>query len=129
MLETPKEILCSEASTDAVVSFLAWRKMLKKPLTDRAAVMIAKSLREITADSGDADRALDLIQEHGWLTIKPDWYWRQERRRPDYTQKQRLSHDTASAPRPSMPDNRADPALDQIARLAGLGAAPRDGGG
>ena len=76
MIETPAQILEHEASTDAVRSFIAWRKATKKPLTERAACMIAKSLREITGKGGDADEALDLAQEHGWQTIKPDWYWR-----------------------------------------------------
>jgi len=76
MLETPAEILCHAASADAVHSFIAWRKATKKPLTERAAMMIAKTLREITGAQGDADEALDLAQEHGWQTIKTDWYWR-----------------------------------------------------
>jgi predicted ThiF/HesA family dinucleotide-utilizing enzyme len=76
MIETPHEILAHDASDDAVRSFMAWRKSTKKPLTDRAACLIAKSIREITAKGGDADEALDLAQEHGWQTIKPHWYWR-----------------------------------------------------
>jgi hypothetical protein len=76
MLETPAQILEHDASADAVRSFIAWRKATKKPLTERAAIMVAKTLREITGQGGDADEALDLAQEHGWQTIKPHWYWR-----------------------------------------------------
>ena len=74
--ETPAQILEHEASQDAVRSFIAWRKATKAPLTERAAARIAKSLREIAGGGGDADEALDLTQEHGWRTIKPDWYWK-----------------------------------------------------
>ena len=117
MIETPIEILCHEASTDAARSFIAWRKATKRPLTERAAILIAKSLREITADGGDADRALDLTQEHGWQTIKPDWYWRIENGK----QSNIRSITNRSQDRP-------DPALEQIARLAGLRSAPGNGG-
>ena len=76
MIETPSQILEHDASADAVRGFISWRKAIKKPLTERAAVLIAATLRTITAAGGDADEALDLAQEHGWQTIKPDWYWR-----------------------------------------------------
>lgn len=76
MIETPAEILGHAASKDAVRGFIAWRKATKKPLTERAALLIAKSLRDITGAGGDADEALDLAQEHGWQTVKPDWFWR-----------------------------------------------------
>ena len=79
MIETPAEILAHHASdNDAVVSFVAWRKRIRKPLTERAAVMIAKTLAAINAAGGDATEALDMAQEHGWQTIKTDWYWRQK---------------------------------------------------
>lgn len=74
--ETPADILSHHADPDAVDSFIKWRKAVKKPLTDRAARMIAKTLTEIWRDGGDPTEALDLAQEHGWQTIKPHWYWR-----------------------------------------------------
>ncbi len=74
--ETPTTILSHHSTADAVDSFLAWRKATKKPLTERAAKMIAKTLAQINQDGGNADEALDLAQEHGWQTIKPEWYWR-----------------------------------------------------
>lgn len=78
MLETPAQILSHYADADAADAFIEWRKTIKKPLTERAAVMIAKTLASINADGGDATEALDLAQEHGWQTIKPEWYWRQK---------------------------------------------------
>jgi len=72
----PPSILSHFADHDAVDSFVSWRKKIKKPLTDRAAKMIGKTLQQINADGGDATEALDLAQEHGWQTIKADWYWR-----------------------------------------------------
>lgn len=71
----PAEALSHHADADAVDSFIAWRKARKKPLTDRAAKMVAKTLADINAAGGDATEALDLAQERGWLTIKSDWYW------------------------------------------------------
>lgn len=82
MIETPQEILSREASTAAAQSFIQWRKALKKPLTERAAALIAQSLRLITSQGGCADDALALAEEHGWRTVKPEWYWRQRPRQP-----------------------------------------------
>lgn len=106
MLETPAQILGHEASSDAVQGFIAWRKATRKPLTERAAMMVAKTLREITGHGGDADEALDLAQEHGWQTIKPHWYWRLKNDAP-----REIAGHLAQRP---------DPALEQIARLAKL---------
>jgi hypothetical protein len=101
MLETPAQILEHDASTDAVRSFIAWRKATKKPLTERAAILVSKSLREITGSGGDADEALDLAQEHGWQTIKPHWYWK-------------IKNDADTQ------KTRQNPVLSNISRLAGL---------
>ncbi len=73
---TPTAILTAYASADAVAGFLAWRKATKKPLTERAAKMVAKTLAEIKAAGGCPDDALDTAMERGWQTIKADWYWR-----------------------------------------------------
>lgn len=100
-IETPAEILAHHAGIDAADGFVAYRKKMKKPLTERAALLIAKTLAHINATGGDAALALDLAQEHGWLTIKLDWYRR-----------------VANGNRQ---ENRPDAAIDQIARLAGLG--------
>lgn len=76
MIETPSEILSHHAEKEAADSFCAWRKKSRKPLTERAACLIAKSLCEIERDGGNASEALDIAQEHGWQTIKPEWYWK-----------------------------------------------------
>ena len=78
MIDTPTDILAHHADRDASDSFTAWRKRIRKPLTERAALMIAKTLASINAAGGDATEALDMAQEHGWQTIKSDWYWRQK---------------------------------------------------
>ena len=119
MIETPSQILEHNASADAVRGFIAWRKLTKAPLTERAAVLIAKSLREITADGGDADEALDMTQERGWRTVKPAWYWR--------AKADERNHNTRSLPQGQQ--NRADPAIEQISRLARLGTTPGNGRG
>lgn len=76
-LFTPSDILSTQADREAVDSFIAYRKKHKRAaLTDRGARMLAKSLADINAAGGDATEALDMAQEHGWQTIKPDWYWR-----------------------------------------------------
>ena len=55
MIETPSDILCHHANRDAVDSFIAYRKKHKRAaLSERGAVMIAKSLQEINAQGGDA---------------------------------------------------------------------------
>jgi hypothetical protein len=75
MIETPADILAHYASTEAVTSFCAWRKRIRKPLTETAAKRLATSLRQIAKDGGDADDALGMAEEHGWQTIKPEWYF------------------------------------------------------
>lgn len=77
MIETPSQILCHHAGREAVDSFIAYRKKHKRAaLTERGAVMLAKTLAEINAAGGDATEALDIAQERGWQTIKAEWYWR-----------------------------------------------------
>lgn len=75
MIETPADILAHYASTEAVTSFCAWRKRIRKPLTETAALRLAKTLAAINAAGGDADDALGMAEEHGWQTIKPEWYF------------------------------------------------------
>lgn len=75
MIETPAEILAHYATTAAAGSFVAWRKRIKKPLTETAALRIAKTLAEINAAGGDATDALGMAEERGWQSIKKDWYF------------------------------------------------------
>jgi hypothetical protein len=107
--ETPSQILAHHADPEACESFTAWRKKIRKPLTDRAALMIAKTLAAINAAGGDATEALDLAQEHGWQTIKADWYWKQINGK--------RSHDTRRA-------SCADTADRQIAFAARASRSP-----
>lgn len=79
MIETPAEILSHHASKEASDSFVAWRKRTKKPLSEAAALRIAKTLAAINAAGGDSSDALGMIEEHGWASIREDWYWRAER--------------------------------------------------
>ena len=77
MIETPAEILAHHASKDAAASFIAWRKRTKKPLSETGALRIAKTLAAIRAAGGDPSDALAMAEEHGWQTIKAEWYFKQ----------------------------------------------------
>jgi hypothetical protein len=76
MIETPAEIIAHVTSPEAASSFVAWRKRVKKPLTEAAALRIIKTLAAIKAAGGDPDDALAMAEEHGWQTIKADWYFK-----------------------------------------------------
>jgi hypothetical protein len=76
MIETPSEILAHHATKEASDSFIAWRKHTKKPLSETAALRIAKTLAAINAAGGDASDALGMAEERGWQTIRPDWYFK-----------------------------------------------------
>ena len=77
MIETPDQILAHYATAAASISFVAWRKRIKKPLTETAALRIAKTLAEINAAGGDATDALGMAEERGWQSIKSEWYFGQ----------------------------------------------------
>lgn len=76
MIETPSEILAHITSREAASSFVAWRKRVRKPLTEAAALRILKTLAAIQAAGGDPDDALAMAEEHGWQTIKAEWYFK-----------------------------------------------------
>jgi hypothetical protein len=77
MIETVADILSHWADREAVDSFIAYRKKHKRAaLTDRGAMMVAKTLKEIKDAGGDPTEALDMAQEHGWSTIKAEWYFK-----------------------------------------------------
>ncbi len=69
--------LTTVASFDAAKSFIAFRKGIKKPLTETGAKRLASNLRQIVERGGDADDALGLAEERGWQGMKPDWYFRE----------------------------------------------------
>lgn len=99
MIETPAEILSHHATKEAADSFVAWRKRTKKPLSETAALRIAKTLAAINAAGGDASDALGMAEERGWQTIRPDWYFKA------------VKEETAAMPKPS-------PATDRLATWA-----------
>lgn len=74
-IETPIDILSHHATRSSAESFAAWRKRIRKPLTNTAALRIAKTLYDILAAGGDADDALGLAEERGWQSIRFDWYF------------------------------------------------------
>jgi hypothetical protein len=76
VIETPAEIMAHLASPQAADSFCVWRKRIRKPLTVAAALRIIKTLAAIKAAGGDADDALAMAEEHGWQTIKAEWYFK-----------------------------------------------------
>jgi hypothetical protein len=76
MIEAPAEILAHHCTKEAADSFIAWRKRTRKPLTEAASLRIAKTLAAINAAGGDASDALAMAEEHGWQTIKPEWYFK-----------------------------------------------------
>ena len=65
----PIEILSKCLSKKTAADVIAHRKALKKPLTPRAAELLANSL----AESGDAERAAATMIERGWQGYNSDW--------------------------------------------------------
>ncbi|RJP45465.1 hypothetical protein C4587_00785 [Candidatus Parcubacteria bacterium] len=66
---TPLEILSEVVSEKTAADVIAHRKALRKPLTPRAAELLAKSL----VASGDAERAAATMIERGWQGYRADW--------------------------------------------------------
>ena len=75
MIETPDQILAHFVTVAAATSFAAWRKRIKKPLTETAALRIAKTLQEIMSRGGDPSDALGMAEERGWISVKAEWYF------------------------------------------------------
>jgi hypothetical protein len=123
MTETPKQILCQHASEDAADGFIEWRKISKRPLTARAAGMISRTLGEVVACGGSADEALDLAAEHGWQTIKAEWYWNIKR---SENRQLKMVNGGQNGRTNDNQNGRGNAAVEQIARLAGIGKAPGD---
>jgi DNA-binding MarR family transcriptional regulator len=71
-----RDILCHVAGSEAVDSFIAYRKKTKaKALTETAAKRLAKQLTKIFEGGGDTDDALGMAEERGWQTVQSDWYF------------------------------------------------------
>ena len=63
-----REILLRVASADAVDGFVEMRWLIKAPMTDRAAGLIAEKL----VGRMNADQILDLSTENNWKSVFPD---------------------------------------------------------
>lgn len=75
-----RDTLLRWAGTEAVDSFIAYRRKQKgKALSLTAAKRLAASLKIIFDSGGDTDDALGLAEERGWQTVKPDWYFKEAR--------------------------------------------------
>jgi DNA-binding transcriptional ArsR family regulator len=107
---TPSDLLCEVVRHETATDFAAHRKAMKKPLTPEAARRIVSRLRT----HPDPDAVLDLSIENGWQGIFPEKIGANNGQH----------HHAAS----NRPENRPDPALEQIARLAGLNQASGNGG-
>lgn len=114
------EALAEWASPDPVRSFIAYRQKQKgKALSLTAARRQAKQLEAIFQHGGDTDDALGMAEERGWQSVQADWYFKAKGKKHD---------NRSSKPCPSQrQENRPDPAIEQIARLAGIGRASGDG--
>lgn len=66
---TPRDELSSVLDVEHAEAVLAHRQKLRKPLTVRAASLLAKKLGQCP----DANAAADLMIERGWQAIEPDW--------------------------------------------------------
>lgn len=66
---TPQKILSEVVSEKTAADVIAHRKALRKPLTPRAAELLAKTL----AASGDAESAAATMIERGWQGYRADW--------------------------------------------------------
>lgn len=103
------DILSKVAGADAVNGFIEMRWNIKAPMTERSAKLIADKLR----GRMDADAILDLSTENNWKTVYPD----SDRLNGGHNGNGNHHNGTPQG------GKRPDPALEQIARLAGIGEA------
>lgn len=69
-LKTPREILLECLSPDIAEGVLAHRKAMRRPLTGRAAQLLAKGFLA----TADPNAAADMMIERGWQGFKPEWF-------------------------------------------------------
>ena len=67
---TPRTILLECLSAESADAVLAHRRAMRRPLTTRAAQLLAKGF---TA-TGDPNAAADMMIERGWQGFKPEWF-------------------------------------------------------
>lgn len=71
----PLDLLRDWATDEAVDSFSAYRKRIKKPITLTAAKRQASQLHEIFNSGGDPSDALGMAEERGWQSVQAAWYF------------------------------------------------------
>lgn len=71
-ISTPKSELELVLKTDQAKAIIDHRRSLKKPLTAHAAQLLSASLSLCS----DPNAAADMMIERGWLSIKPEWFER-----------------------------------------------------
>lgn len=105
-----REALEAWASPEAVASFLEYRRNHKsKALTLTGAKRLSNHLQQIFNAGFDPSDALGMAEERGWASVQPDWYL-----------KSKGENNGKSTNRQGKAGMAGDPALEQIARLAGL---------
>lgn len=61
---------------EAADSFIAYRKSIKKPLTETAAKRLSEKLRWIFVGGGEPSDALAMCEEKGWQSIEVEWFFK-----------------------------------------------------
>lgn len=113
---TPREILLECLSPEIADGVLAHRKALRKPLTGRAAQLLAKGFLA----TADPNAAADMMIERGWQGFKPEWF-ENERRSNGQPQQQSGKKRSISDVAPGF--------IERIDKLyADRGSRPSDGG-
>ena len=81
-LKTPRQILLECLSPETADGVLAHRKAMRRPLTGRAAQLLAKGFLA----TADPNAAADMMIARGWQGFRPDWF--DNERRSNGQQKQ-----------------------------------------
>jgi hypothetical protein len=85
--KTPREYLLECLSAESADGVLAHRKALRKPLTGRAAQLLAKGFLA----TADPNAAADMMIERGWQGFKPEWFDNERRSNGQQPEKRRRS--------------------------------------
>jgi hypothetical protein len=73
---TPREFLLECLLPEAADAVLEHRRAMRRPLTGRAAQLLAKGFLA----TADPNAAADMMIERGWQGFKPEWFGNNERR-------------------------------------------------
>jgi hypothetical protein len=68
--QTPRSLLLECLSAESADAVLAHRRAMRRPLTTRAAQLLAKGFMS----TGDPNAAADMMIERGWQGFKPEWF-------------------------------------------------------